>query len=380
MVGPITKADSGLMRTYFVDAQDSRWRTLVESTVHDVYHFPEYVSLAASHDGGEAVLFVAEDGVRRFLVPLVIRPIPPELGVEDMQYFDAATPYGYPGPLFSPYTVGKDEAFVRQASAAFVAALSAKKFVTCFVRLHTILPAPVDQFMEYGDVVNHGDTISIDLSLPSEMLWRQMRDDHRRDIRKAERTGQIARMDNSRRALDTFIEIYHDTMRRVDASDYYFFSADYFQTLREKLGDHLHLCVVEIDGEIAAAGTFTESCGIVQYQFSGTRADYMNHHPTKAMLHFVTFWGKDRDNQIFHLGGGVGGQEDSLFHFKSGFSRMRHPFYTWRIVVDSPAYQYLTERALAATGMPAEKVENFFPTYRKPIDAAHNKNSIALTA
>jgi hypothetical protein len=52
-----------------VEVRDPRWRALVESTVHDFYYIPEYVRLAANQDGGEAVLFVVEDGNRRFRVP-----------------------------------------------------------------------------------------------------------------------------------------------------------------------------------------------------------------------------------------------------------------------------------------------------------------------
>jgi Acetyltransferase (GNAT) domain len=375
----IKKAERSSMQTYVLEVRDPHWRTLVDSTVHDIYHLPEYVRLAALHDGGDPALFVMEEDNRLLLVPLIIRPVPSGLGDGRTKHLDAASPYGYPGPLFSPPIAGEDPKFVRRSTAAFVGALRDHNIVTCFVRLHTLLPSPVEQFQEFGSVVHHGETISIDLSLPSELLWRQMRDDHRRDIKKAERIGQIARVDTSWESLDTFIEIYHDTMRRVDASEYYFFSSEYFRTLKEELGDRLNLCVVEIDGEIAAAGTFTEACGIVQYQFSGTRSGYMHHHPTKTMLHYVTFWAKARDNHIFHLGGGVGGNEDSLFHFKSGFSRLRHPFYTWRIVADESTYASLTEQLLASAHISAEEAAGFFPAYRKPLLGSSSETPVALS-
>jgi hypothetical protein len=40
----------------------------------------------------------------------------------------------------------------------------------------------------------------------------------------------------------------------------------------------------------------------------------------------------------FALGGGVGSAQDSLMHFKSGFSDRRHFFQTWRVVLEKQRY------------------------------------------
>src|SRR5690349_20019997 len=108
-------------------------------------------------------------------------------------------------------------------------------------------------------------------------------------------------------------------MRRLDADGYYYFTPDFFIDLKSSLGDALHLCVVEIDHQIVAAGIFTEVCGIVEYYLSGTAAEFVAGHPLKTMLNFVRDWPQERGNQVLHLGGGLGAQQDSLYHFKSGF-------------------------------------------------------------
>ena len=80
---------------------------------------------------------------------------------------------------------------------------------------------------------------------------------------------------------------------------FYFFEDAYFEGLRDALGKSLHLCVVEKDGVIAAAGLFVETDGIVQYHLSGTDDAFRTVQSTKLMLHFVRGWAKDRATRSF---------------------------------------------------------------------------------
>jgi hypothetical protein len=80
------------------------------------------------------------------------------------------------------------------------------------------------------------------------------------------------------------------------------------------------------------------------------------------MMHFVAGWAKARGDRTLHLGGGVGGRADSLFHFKAGFSPLRHRFRTLRVVVDEDRYVALVS-ALDAGLDPSDRA-GFFPLYR----------------
>ena len=64
---------------------------------------------------------------------------------------------------------------------------------------------------------------------------------------------------------------------------------------------------------------------------------------------------------IFHLGGGRGGEQDSLFQFKKGFSSATAPYRTLRMVSEPQIYQ----RACAAAGVSGEDLSGFFPAYRQ---------------
>lgn len=338
------------MRTELIEADATIWTEILGRVRYDFYHLPAYVTLSAAYEGGIARALLVEDGDRGLLLPLVDRPIPGGGS-------DAASPYGYPGPLIWG---SDDPGFVRDAFEAGIGQLKADGIVSLFVRLHPLLDEipPVG----VGTLLTHGETVSIDLTQSLEQIWGQTRNNHRRDIGKSQRIGYVAQPDESWAHFDTFVRLYRETMERLSAEDRYMFDAAYFSGLREALGPRGSLWVVMKDEAVAAAVLFTETSGIVQYHLAGTDEDHAWARPTKLLIHTVTRWAKERGNQRLHLGGGVGGADDSLMHFKTGFSDQRHIFRTLRVVVNEAEYA----RLLAAHDPPLDSadMDGFFPLYR----------------
>ncbi len=169
--------------------------------------------------------------------------------------------------------------------------------------------------------------------------------------------------------LEEFNHIYQETMVRVEAADrYYFFDFAYYQEMWKALGDKLHLCIVECDSEIACAGLYTESCGIVQSTLGGTKDKFVDLSPSSLETDYARYWAHQRGNQFLHLGSGVGASKDSVFNFKAGFSKLRHSFYTLRLIVSEQKYRYLVEMKAKSLNVPVEDLldSKFFPAYRSP--------------
>jgi len=324
--------------------------------------------LSARQEGGDAFAFLAEENGHRFLVPLILRPIE-VLKNEGSHFFDITCPYGYPGPLLMINPSGSEkEYFLERATRAFLDGLKQLNAVSAFIRLHPLLTLPVEPLADIGHIVQHGETVFVDLNLSTEEIWSQTNKTTRKHIRRASRKGYIAQMDESWDEFDTFVVIYAEIMERVGASSSLRFSRDYFIELKQALGDHLHLCIVRIGDEIASACLFTEVCGIVQAYLGGTRSEFLEQpSPTKLMYDFVRYWAKERGNHVFHLGGGLGSRRDSIFFFKAGFSRLQSPFYTWRVVVNEEVYSALVKRWESHYGVKADGFQGFFPSYRKPM-------------
>ena len=343
--------------TEFIQPDDPRWRQHLEAMPHDFYHLPDYVELCAKHEGGAAAAFYAEEGQSTFLVPLLIHSLPPELGAPS-NWQDCVSPYGYSTPLIAP-----SQDMLPDFLNAFCLAARQRGIVTAFFRLHPLLTLDHRALRKFGQLIRHGQTVYFDLAQSKEDLWSQVSMNHRRNIKKLVRLGFRISFDDWTRLPD-FISLYHATMRRVEAGDAYYFSREYFEDLRAKLGDRLHLaCVLTETGEAAAAGLFVSTDGIVQYHLGGTAAPYLSLAPFKLVIDFMWRWAQDGSHRALHLGGGVGATEDSLFHFKAGFSSMRGEFYSYRVIVDHERNRILEQAAGFQSSSSDPKQPAFFPRY-----------------
>ncbi len=366
------------MKTDLITADSPRWSAALVGSIHDVYHLPGYARLFARQFGGEALAFLAEEGGHRLLMPLVVRSIDEE-DARGARRFDATCPYGYPGPVLATDDPGPaSEDFLDRALVGLRGEMLRSGIVCAFARLHPLIELPHGPFRRAGTLVRHGETVSIDLTSDPEAIWRGMSATCRNEVRKAERQGQVVRVDDGWVRLPEFLAIYRETMRRRSASAAYDFDEGHIRALRACLGDRLMLIVAEIGGEVAAGALFIAMDGIVNYHLSGTRGAFLRHHPSRTVLHHARIVAAARGHRVLHLGGGLGGMRDSLFDFKASFSPARHPFHTWRFVADGPAYLALVRRWRERTDTDPEGCDGFFPAYRQPFAPARAECKAAL--
>jgi CelD/BcsL family acetyltransferase involved in cellulose biosynthesis len=353
------------MHTAFLGASDPAWAEALAGLRHDFYHLPAYVQFAARRqETGEALAYLAEDSGRRFFLPLILRPVPPDFsGARALQ--DAVCPRGYPGPLAAIDPGPDGELFVADAVRELCAGLRDRGVVSAFARLHPLLMPPLKPLSRAGTLVDHGDSVSIDLRQSPDELRRQTRENHRRDIRKATAGGYAARIDEKWERFDEFAGMYAQSMRRLGASEAWSFSREYFLDLRQTLGDAMRLCVVEVADELAAATLLTEVDGIVEYHLAATAARHVAASPLKLAVDCARWWAQNRGDRVFHLAGSLR-RGDSLSHFKAGFSPLRHPVCSWRVIADPVAYGELVERWEARYALTADPPDGYFPAYRRP--------------
>lgn len=340
----------------FIGTKDSRWTDLLRIFPYDVYQTPEYAEFSAKHEGGEPMAFYAEANGYRSLIPLLVRAVPQvETG-----WRDASSPYGYPGVIGTPEASPED---LRAALFQFQDACREANIVSAFIRLHPFQPLPAETLSEFGAVIDHGETVYVDLTKPEEEVWRGIRRDHRKGIKRLLALGFTASIDRWE-LLDEAASVYRSTMLRVGADPWYLFSNSYFQDLKATLGPAAHLCtVMSPEGTLAAAGVFTVINEIAEGHLSGSAEEYRALAPAKLKTDATLRWLMENGCRRLHLGGGVGCQRDSLFDFKSGFSKDRSRFQTFRMIIDAEKYKRLTEDQAAAG---ADSDMDYFPAYRSP--------------
>jgi Acetyltransferase (GNAT) domain len=350
------------MRVEVLTIDDSRWINVLSRLRHDFYDRSDYVKLDAARVDARPEGFLAEEGDRRFFVPYLLRSCDHLTTTGSQAILDAISPYGYGGILVNE--AGRIAGFVAAGLDAYRHTLANRNVCSAFLRMHPILSADWDAFFPPDTFVETGETVAIDLSLDENALWKNLRHGHQETIKKCRKLGHVARFVPAAKVLDEFEVLYEQTMDRVNAKDAFYFDRDYFAALASM--PDVHCCVVERDSIIAAACLFFECGGIVQAHLGGTRTEFLTKSPFHMTIYQAALWAKARGNRWLHLGGGVGGANDSLLHFKAGFSPARFRFLTSRLIINARHYRDLVEQRARMMNLPCETLlaSSYFPAYR----------------
>ena len=289
----------------------------------DAYYRRPYVEAAALLDRGRPFLLEHEGAVFA--------------GIERDEPRDVVTPYGYGGP------VGGDGGFWD----AYEEWARERGVVTTFVRFHPL----------FGN--QRGAPLHVEPLAPT-VAWRLDPDrdlraglhfKHRNKVTKAENAGAtVAQHDG----LGEFVALYEDTMRRLDADAFYFFEPAYW----ERLGKlPLVRFDAELGGEVVASALCLATPPFLHYHLSGTTNAGRSTGSSTLVLLEAARWAQANGYERFHLGGGLGGKEDSLHHFKARFDPDGLvDAAVGKAIHDEDAYRRLSGGEASYNG--------FFPAYR----------------
>jgi hypothetical protein len=250
------------------------------------------------------------------------------------------TPYGYGGPVSGDADAG---AFY----SAYERWCRERGVVSTFVRFH-----PLYENHRYAQIPVEPLGSTVAWRLQGDDLFERMHSHHRRVVRKAERAEPEVTIDESP-ALEEFAALYEQTMARLDADAFYLFTREYWESLREL---PCVLVSARADGELLASVLCFASKPWLHYHLGASSDDGRRLGASNLVLYEAASWGRAQGFELFHLGGGVGGQEDSLYEFKRRFDPdAEREFAIGKAIHDEAAYREL------ADGAP---LDGFFPAYR----------------
>lgn len=320
---------------------------------YDFYHTYDYHKLSCKHKE-RAILISYTQGDVAIAMPLVIRPIP------GSDYFDATSVYGYAGPLGKNVMEGFDFSTFYTSLSNF---LKEERIVSVFSSLNPYIPHQERILGNLGDIVDLGNIVNVDLT---EEVHAQRNNFSRTTKRYLNRSKRLCytRVGNSSADVLKFIELYYDNMRRVNATDYYFFPKSYFYDLIRGSGYKTEIIFAELKetGEIISAAIMIKTNKrIIQYHLSGTAKCYLHLSPLRLLIDETRTKGTKEGYKFFNLGGGLGSREDSLFHFKSSISKDIKKFKVWKYIVDKTVYDQLSEKN---PKLAQKEKTDFFPQYR----------------
>ena len=321
----------------------------------DFYHTYDYHHLS-KNKGEHPVLLKYIQGKSSVILPLLIRDIPNSI------YKDATSVYGYAGPLINNKCETFDTAhFHKELNNYFFS----ENIVSLFSRLHTFFGEEQSLFSGLGQTIPLGNVVYIDLGNSLEIQRAKYNRRLKTYINKSKKSCSVITGDVTKH-LQIFVDLYYDNMRRVNAEESYFFPLDYFKKIfsSDDLNSELLLCVNNETQEIIGGAIFIKTKDIVQYHLSGMNADYSHLNPIKLIIDTMRIKASEQGYKYLNLGGGKGSNEDSLFRFKSSFSKDFQTFKIWKHIVDEDIYEKLTLQNLPGQAAVIQEKISFFPAYR----------------
>jgi hypothetical protein len=327
-----------------------RWKKILENVDHDWYHTWDSHQISKDNGEGDPLLFVYTVDDITICLPLILRSI-------DENWQDATSVYGYPGVLAS---VNVNE----NALTSFMDNLKewglSSNIVSIFSRLNPCIKTDLSVLDCY--MKSSGKTVVIDLRLTLEDQRKKYRKNYRNLINKLDRDGFKCSWCNSDDDIEDFMRIYNGTMNTLSAGDNYYFDRSYYDSLIQSKDFNVRIYSCYHEGEKVCSGLFVFCNGIVQYHLSGTVEKFKVAAPTRLMIDCVRIDATGMGFIFFHLGGGLGGNEDGLYNFKFGFSKESIDFNILKIITNKLKYEELSNFSLNEIDI---NTSDFFPLYRK---------------
>ncbi|MGB5668554.1 MAG: GNAT family N-acetyltransferase [Maribacter sp.] len=334
------------------------WCPLITSSKNsDFYHTYDYHYLS-KNKGETPILIAYSENYKSIFLPLLLRKI------KGTPYFDATSVYGYSGPLNNNISTDFDNSVFKKELQKLFEELN---IISVFSRLNPFIEHQNTILKGLGDLSASGKVINIDLTNDLDTQKSAYDKRLRTYINKSRRQCSL-RLAESPEDLDIFIDMYYENMRRVNANKSYFFNKEYFFNLlntKDFLTEIL-LATHNESKKVIGGAMFIKKNKIVQYHLSGVKEEFLALNAIKLLIDEMRIRATQEGFEYLNLGGGLGGKEDSLFHFKSKFSKDSKNFKLWKYVVNQSIYDDLVDRELGkeSSSIHYKAYTKYFPFYR----------------
>lgn len=346
----MTNTQDTLVNTkYTIITEPEKWAAyLKKSADHDIYHTLHYHNLDKR---GEPILFVYEEDHIFIALPLLKREI------EDADFCDFTSSYGYTGPISNKQFSSLNDKVIERFRYSFADFMQHNSAVSVFSRLNPF----IDQCLvlnKMGEIRNNGKTIYIDLIQTLEEQRGKYDKRLYRQIRQLRKRGFLIKYADTQEEVRLFTKMYNKNMLRVHADPSYFFDEEYFTNLLENEEFNCKLLLMYDGREMICGATVMWLEGVIRNHLSATSESHIHFSPSKLLTDEISIMGRELGMKYFHLGGGVGGREDTLFRFKRSFSNLILEDKIWCYVADEQTYNQLILQKKVKDN------KEYFPLYR----------------
>ncbi len=295
------------------------------------------------------------------LMPMILRKIPAKVDQQD--YYDVISPYGYSGPMFAE---GLENIYVYAFWDLIDKWYLEKNVVTEFIR-----------FSLNGNHCYYSGRLELTLKNVVGTIQKDMQDNWdgflskvRNNYRKAAGYGLqfdiFKGRDIGMNEIREFHEIYIETMDRKKAATKYFYKFDFFKDLISSLPDKFVLAFTSKDGTKASTELLIFHHNRLYAFLGGTREVFFSYRPNDFLRVEIIRWASTHGVAQYILGGGRVDEDGLYKHKKSLFPRDQDiMFYTGRKIVLENINRKLNTLQAKDVAVEYETVrKQYFPKYR----------------
>ncbi|MBS4034542.1 MAG: GNAT family N-acetyltransferase [Ignavibacterium sp.] len=307
--------------------------------MQDSYYTPEYYEIYEKNGDGSARCFVYEDHNDIALYPFLLSSVN-NLGYNlDKDYYDICGAYGYNGVLYSSDSPVFKQSFYKH----FLIFCEAHNIIAEFTRFNPLSGNHV--FSDNAlDISFNRKTVYVDLTQGIETIQNNYSHSTKGNIKKAEKNNlKVAIYKNELPYKKEFIKMYKETMDRVNAQRYVYFSDSYFEATFRSL-PVVQFIVFKESTPIASAICLL-SKNILHVHFEVSKTEYQIYRPNDFLFDEIIKFGINEGYKILHMGGGrTLNEDDSLLRFKKNFSDTTTNFYTGNKIHNQEVYIQVCEQ------------------------------------
>lgn len=323
----------------------------------DFYFDDNYGKLYENIECGTQEIFEYEDENGKISNQFIKRKI--DICINNSEYFDIVTPYGYGGPVIEKCS-GSKEKLLENYETKFKEYCTKNNIVSEFIRFHPIIGNAFD-FQKMYNPIYMRKTLVTNLKDYDDPVKSEFSKNCRKSIRQAINKGITYKIIEAPDDLNSLKNIYYETMNRNNATEYYYFADKYFEDLLKYYKNNMVLIEAIYEEKVIAVCLYFVYNKIIHVHLSGTLTEYLHLSPEYVLQYAITLWGKEKEYNLIHRGGGRSNSEDdSLYLFKKNFAKSEtRDFYISKKIWNEDVYNKLCELKNVS------KDECFFPAYRK---------------
>lgn len=352
------------MLSIFTLNESEDWDSTVKSFKnYDVYYLSGYTKAFKLHSDGEPILIYYYDDEIRAINVVMKRDIENDKRfkekIKPKLDFDLSTPYGYGGFLVEGIATNDSLMKLNEIYSKYCL----ENNIVCeFVRFHPVLENSVINRSIY-EIVDLGKTITMNL-VSKEQIWNDLSSKNRNVIRKAIKSGVEIFWGRSPELINEFIPLYNRTMNKDGATDYYYFDKDFYQSVLQDLRYNSLFFYALYEQKIISMSIILFGNNNMHYHLSASDKEYQSLAATNLLLYEAACWGCENGYKSFHLGGGLGSEEDSLYKFKKAFNKNSETYFSiGKKIFYQEKYDELIKIRYAEDEFDIDT--SFFPIYRK---------------